>query len=213
MFEFKNVPQLSQIRHLTHSQGIELEAFCFDMDGTLFNTEALHLEVSWRAMSEVIPDKVTDKQAFNELIHGMSDDQVSESFNLDLESQESKDFFDKRKIYWDKAFEKGPQIFLPEIPLLLEEIKDAGYPMALVTSSSRQQCSELMQMTQFINFFDHIVTRDDVTHPKPSPEPYLLAFSHLKINAQNCLIFEDSHVGIQSAVSSGANVAKVIWYG
>ena len=85
--------------------------------------------------------------------------------------------------------------------------------MALVTSSSRQQCSELMQMTQFINFFDHIVTRDDVTHPKPSPEPYLLAFSHLKINAQNCLIFEDSHVGIQSAVSSGANVAKVIWYG
>ena len=212
MFEFKNVPQLSQIRHLTHSQGIELKAFCFDMDGTLFNTEALHLEVSWRAMSEVIPNKVTDKQAFNQLIHGMSDDQVSESFNLDLESQESKDFFDKRKAYWDQAFEKGPQIFLPEIPLLLEEIKDAGYPMALVTSSSRQQCSELMKMTQFIHFFDHIITRDDVINPKPSPEPYLLAFSKLEIAAENCLIFEDSQVGMNSALASKSHVARADWY-
>ena len=99
-----------------------------------------------------------------------------------------------------------------EIPLLLEEIKDAGYPMALVTSSSRQQCSELMKMTQFIHFFDHIITRDDVIHPKPSPEPYLLAFSKLEIAAENCLIFEDSQVGMSSALASKSHVARADWY-
>lgn len=212
MIEFKTVPQLQDIRHLIESKGLDIKAFCFDMDGTLFNTEHIHLDVSWRAMSEVIPDKVKDQGDFNELIHGMSDDQVSHSFDLNEDSDESKQFFLKRKQYWDLAFEDKPQIYLPEIHELLSEIKKAPYPMALVTSSSRQQCMELMKSTGFIQFFDFIVTRDDVISPKPSPEPYHQAINKLGFEAKNYLIFEDSEVGLASAKASGATPIKVSWY-
>ena len=212
MFEFKKVPQLSQIRHLANSKHIDLQGFCFDMDGTLFNTEGLHLEVSWKAMSEVLPEKTTDKAAFNKLIHGMSDDQVSQSFDLEDNSEKSHEFYRKRKAYWDDAFAKGPKIYHPEIPILLEEIKDSGIPMALVTSSSRLQCQQLLDLTSFAKFFDFVITRDDVVNPKPSTEPYNNALSQLSIKAENCMVFEDSAVGITSASNAGMHIGKVLWY-
>lgn len=60
-----------------------------------------------------------------------------------------------------------------------------------------------------LGYFSTIVSADDVEHPKPHPEPYLLAMKRLSVLPDECVIVEDSPVGVRSAVASGARVIQV----
>ena len=59
------------------------------------------------------------------------------------------------------------------------------------------------------DFFPLIVTRDDVQHAKPHPEPYLTALERLNLSAAECLALEDSPTGIRSAHDAGLTVLAV----
>ena len=58
-------------------------------------------------------------------------------------------------------------------------------------------------------FFSVIVTNENKIKPKPSPEPYIYAMKKLRLKKENCLIFEDSEVGLLSAKRSSAKTIKV----
>ena len=51
--------------------------------------------------------------------------------------------------------------------------------------------------------FDIVVTVEDVRHPKPAPDAYLLACERLNVSPNNVLVFEDSNLGIQAALAAG----------
>jgi beta-phosphoglucomutase-like phosphatase (HAD superfamily) len=57
--------------------------------------------------------------------------------------------------------------------------------------------------------FATIVTRDDVTHPKPHPEPYLTAARRLGLAPDVCLAVEDSHSGVRSAHAAGLQTVMI----
>ena len=48
--------------------------------------------------------------------------------------------------------------------------------------------------------------------PKPDPGPYLQAMAKLGLEAKDCIVFEDSHVGTEAATKAGANIVKALWY-
>ena len=60
-----------------------------------------------------------------------------------------------------------------------------------------------------LDLFDTIVTRDDVTHPKPHPEPYLLAAHRLAVAPARCIALEDSHSGVRAAHAAGMQTIMV----
>jgi HAD superfamily hydrolase (TIGR01509 family) len=94
----------------------------------------------------------------------------------------------------------------PGAERLLRELKAAGVPMALVTSSFRVLAEPFAQAAPY---FDVVVAGDDVTRPKPDPEPYLRAAELLGVDVTACVAVEDSRSGIASAVASGARVVAV----
>ena len=57
--------------------------------------------------------------------------------------------------------------------------------------------------------FQAVVTRDDVSQPKPHPEPYLLAARLLGVSPKDCLAIEDSHSGVQAAHDAGMQTVMV----
>ena len=57
--------------------------------------------------------------------------------------------------------------------------------------------------------FDTIVTRDDVVHPKPHPEPYLTAAARLQVAPGRCVALEDSHSGVRAAHAAGLQTIMV----
>lgn len=86
---------------------------------------------------------------------------------------------------------------------LLEALREASVPAALVTMSVRSMADDVIRAIPF-HAFDAIVTGDSVANPKPHPEPYLAAAAELGVDIADCVAFEDSPPGVASAVAAGA---------
>ncbi len=97
---------------------------------------------------------------------------------------------------------------------LVDILKNSGqeYKTALVTTASKQNTYELLQNFKLESLFDLILTREDVTKNKPDPEGYIRAMECFDAKPEECVIFEDSDVGIEAAQKTKATVFVVKGY-
>lgn len=91
---------------------------------------------------------------------------------------------------------------------MLEALREAGVPCALVTMSYRRFAVEAMSGAP-AGALRVMVTGDEVTRGKPDPEPYLRAAAELGVDITACVAVEDSPPGISSALASGARTLGV----
>ena len=91
---------------------------------------------------------------------------------------------------------------------LLQSLRERGVRTALVTMSVRSMAEQIVGAIPF-DAFDVIVSGDEVSEPKPHPEPYLRAAEILGIEPGHAVAIEDSLVGLASAVASGATTIGV----
>ena len=97
---------------------------------------------------------------------------------------------------------------------LLYVLKDMGYKLALATTTSKKQLNIYKDFNKNIkdkanidNIFEIVLTQDDVKEKKPSPEVHKKIMQLLNVNPCECLILEDSLVGVQAARNAGIEVA------
>jgi HAD superfamily hydrolase (TIGR01509 family) len=81
----------------------------------------------------------------------------------------------------------------------------------VVTTASSASVESLLRYHDIEAVFDVVVTGDDVTHRKPDPEAYLIALGRLGLAPDECVAFEDSDVGAQSAHAAGVDVIRVVF--
>nr|WP_045277059.1 HAD family phosphatase [Microbacterium terrae] len=93
--------------------------------------------------------------------------------------------------------------FRPGAQAMLRDLKAAGIKTALVTMSLRRMAMRVVELIDF-DAFDIVVAGDDVTRPKPFPDPYLQACATLGVDPAEVVAIEDSATGVRSAVASGA---------
>lgn len=86
---------------------------------------------------------------------------------------------------------------------LLEALREASVPTALVTMSIRSMADDIIEAIPF-TAFDVVITGDAVDHAKPHPQPYLLAAEQLGVEIGDCVAIEDSPAGLTSAHAAGA---------
>lgn len=91
---------------------------------------------------------------------------------------------------------------MPGAKDLLSEVQASGLPTALVTSTERR-------ITEYAldgigrDFFDTTLCGDEVSQPKPHPEPYLTAAERLAVAPAECVVLEDSPTGVAAAEAAG----------
>lgn len=90
----------------------------------------------------------------------------------------------------------------------LASLRRAGIPLALVTSSTRRWVAAVAEDV-CLGTFDVVVTADEVRRTKPDAEPYLRATRLLGVSPGDCLVFEDSLVGVEAAVAAGCRVVQI----
>lgn len=89
-------------------------------------------------------------------------------------------------------------------PEFLHRMANAGIPCALVTQAWEPVARQIVNASNGV--LRVLVSGGDVSHPKPHPEPYLLAAKRLGVDANRCVAMEDSPAGVASAEAAGANV-------
>lgn len=88
----------------------------------------------------------------------------------------------------------------------------SDYKIALVTTASKENTYEILNEFDIIDLFDLIITSEDVIHKKPDPECFIKAMKQFNATSEECIIFEDSDVGIQAATQTGSAVYIVKGY-
>src|ERR1700739_2126922 len=181
-------------------------AVIFDMDGLLFDTEALWQEALLSAAAEggrEIPDEV-----FNKSI-GVRRSQCRDLFL----SHFGEDFlFEDFHINWRRHFwliaANNPAL-KPGVPELLEFLDQFRLPRAIATSSSRTTVERHLASHSLMDRFDQIICRGDYENGKPAPDPFLKAAERLGVEPRLCLALEDSHIGVRSAAAAGMMAVMV----
>ena len=182
-------------------------AVIFDMDGLLVESEPLYMR-AWQQAASELGFRLTP--AFYQGLIGIPETACSsllvEEFGPNFSVSQ---FGDRWKQLWLKYVKDGELVPKPGACELLRSLRGAQVPVAVATSSARSDAELSLRKTNLGQFFSHIVTAEDVTAGKPSPEIYLLAASRLGVIPEHCLVLEDSPAGAVAGLSAGMSVIIV----
>lgn len=92
---------------------------------------------------------------------------------------------------------------------LMKFLKQKNIKIACYTNSIKKTAEMMLNKTGILDYFDLLISNQDVAEPKPNPEGYLKIIDFFNIKKEECLIVEDSPSGLNAANLSGANVLKV----
>jgi len=93
--------------------------------------------------------------------------------------------------------------------ILIELLRVKGFKVAVYTNSIRETAEAMLEYAGLLEKIDVLVTNQDVKHPKPNPEGYLLACLKLGVEPSQTFVVEDGEFGIQAAELAGCKVIKV----
>lgn len=174
----------------------------FDMDGTLVNNTAVHIQAF-----EIFCDRYGVKNWQQKLANsfGMGNDDIMRAI-MPEEVIRAKGFAalaeEKESIY--------REIYAPTIhPLdglieLINHLRTAGIRCAVGSSGYRPNVDFVLEKCHLAHYFDQVVSGDMVTRCKPDPEIYLTAAARLGLAPAECVVFEDAGAGIDAAARAGA---------
>lgn len=185
--------------------------FLFDLHGVLADSWQYHLR-SWQTIATELDIPWTG--ALSAKLPGMS---RSDSLGAILTSVGRQRDFNARQrqmitdhentLYKQYVAALTSANCLPGIPAFLQELTAAGYPLA-VASASTNAASEIDHLG-LRAYFPHIVDAQKLKASKPAPDVYLAAAKLVDRRPTDCVAFEDTVTGVQSAVAAGCRVVGI----
>lgn len=177
------------------------KAVIFDMDGVIFDTERVYLEI-WQSVFEKYGYKMTKELYVNVMGTGRKNviKTFLENFGDDLPIEKMYEEKDNQLFY----IIENQGIPLKEgVKELFSMLKEKNYKIALATSAKRERVEKQIKDKWLKESFDAIVCGDDVEKGKPSPDIFLKAAKKIDVEPENCFVVEDSPAGIKAAFSGG----------
>jgi HAD superfamily hydrolase (TIGR01509 family) len=180
-------------------------AILFDLDGVIIDSEPLHEEakrIVFTRHSIEVPESLydqykgkTDWDIVTHVVHEYADGKISVEEML-AEKQE--------------AF-RGLVAQMNLIPRADVFIRAAAqeYRLALTTSATPRNQRIAFDQFGLWDYFEAVVTAEDITRAKPDPEPYLITCKKLNLAPEACLVIEDSLNGVLSGSAAGCTVAAL----
>ncbi|NYF77897.1 HAD family hydrolase [Granulicella arctica] len=180
------------------------KAYLFDCDGTIVDSMPLHY-IAWkRVLSEWNCDFPEDLfyswggMPVAEIIATLNERQGLTMPVADVMKR-------KEGLYFEILSD------LKAVPEVLEHIEASHgqIPFAVVSGSTRDSVTASLTVLNLLDRFDTLVCAGDYQRSKPDPEPFLIAAARLGVAPEDCLVFEDTEMGIQSATAAGMASVKV----
>jgi beta-phosphoglucomutase family hydrolase len=179
-------------------------AYLFDCDGTIVDSMPLHYAAWKRSLAEWNCE--FEEQLFYswggmpvlEIIAALNQ---KNGLNMPVHEVATR----KESLFHEQLHR------IKAIPEVLEHIEaqHGRIPFAVVSGSRRSSVVGSLSALGLLDKFDTIVSAEDYTHAKPAPDAFLIAADRLAVAPQDCLVFEDTELGVQAAVSAGMAFVRV----
>ena len=181
-------------------------AVIFDLDGVLADSEPWWNEIDAKLLSE---HGVTYRGEYHREVLGVSYPLAIEFYKKAFSvSASAEEMMKRRGEIAMEFFANRVGLFL-NAKSVLEELHKINVRLALATSSVSTSARPFLDRHQITNFFDVIITGDEIERGKPEPDIYLRTAEKLGIAAATCLVVEDSLSGIAAAKAAHMRVAAI----
>jgi HAD superfamily hydrolase (TIGR01509 family) len=184
-----------------------IRALCFDVDGTLSDTDDLYVQHVMRFLPRFLfrdPARAARRLVMWAEAPGNGLLGLADRYGLDDEMAAILDWFYRRRKQGPKAF-----LLVPGVKEMLSRLKEY-YPLAIVSARPANGTMAFLNAFDLAPFFNVIVTGLSAPHTKPYPDPILLAAREMKVLPHQCLMIGDTTVDIRAGKTAGAQTIGVL---
>lgn len=181
---------------------MQLKGIIFDMDGVLIDTEPVHM----RAFDALLkPYRIHLTKSFFKQLIGISSKENFERlvtlFGLDVSPMELLEKKNQRyrQLLGDWLEKDGPKCANEGICDLVKALDEAGYDLAIASSSPFVEIEMILKGLQLEEFFTTRTHGLEVSQTKPNPEIFEMTVQRMQLHADQCIVIEDSFPGVTAA--------------
>ena len=176
------------------------------MDGTMVDNMMVHHQ-AWQRKLATLGMEMTLEQVMDE-IHGVNEEIVARLFGDRFSPEE------RARISWEKEHEYRT-IFKNDLQLIdgltefLDKLRASGIPMAIGTAAPPENVDFVLDNLNLRDYFQAVFNSKHVSRGKPDPEIFTKCAHALGVPAEDCLVFEDSVVGAETALNAGCSAVVI----
>ncbi len=185
----------------------QIKAICFDVDGTLSDTDDLYAQKVSRFFPKSLfrdPDHAARRFVMWVESPGNALLGLADRLGLDDEMVAVIDWIDRHRNRPTKNF-----LLVPGVDKMLKQLH-GRYPMSVVSARDEKGTMAFLEQYELVKYFDAIVTGLSAVHTKPYPDPVLLAAEKMNTLPENCLMIGDTTVDIRAGRAAGAQTVGVL---
>ena len=185
----------------------DIQLVIFDFDGTLGDTRSTIVATMQQTIAELHLSEKSDeecaatigltlKNCFRQLFPQLNDEEVERCMEV------------YRRIFEVNKLRYKPVLF-PHVKETLMWLQEHGIRMTVASSRTTFSLHDLLDGLGIANFFDYVLGAEDVTHPKPDPEPVLKTLEKMNVDAAWTLVVGDMEVDIMMGARAGCKTCGV----
>ena len=175
-----------------------VKALFFDLDGTISDTDAIHL-ANWIELLR--PHSVdVDMDLFKNTLSSLSVEEAIDELLPNISQKEKDQLLESEESGYRKRMNMTGAI--TGFDAFIEEARGRGIEIALVSNASKEDAHNSLEALKLMDAFDPMIFAEDIGVKKPDPAPYKAALDHLNISPEEALAFEDPPSGLEGAVEA-----------
>jgi HAD superfamily hydrolase (TIGR01509 family) len=176
------------------------KAFLFDLNGTMINDMEYHIK-AWHRILNDLGVKISMERMKTEC-YGKNEEILERICPGRFTPEQKAMMSMEKEMQYQKEFRPSLKL-IKGLDVLLEQSQKAGIKMAIGSAAIMFNIDFVIDGLGIRHYFDALVSADNVAKSKPDPETWLTCAKELSIATADCLVFEDSPKGVESALNAG----------
>lgn len=184
----------------------DIQAVLFDLDGTLLDTHDLLITTFRYTARTVLGRSIPDERLMAKVGQPLN----TQMWDFTDDPEVHEELCRVYREYNAEIHDDLIRLFSGTVPML-ERLKDAGYPLAVVTSKRHEVAMRGIARFDLGGYFDFLIGSDDWPEHKPHPGPVAHGCERLGLDARACLYVGDSPFDMQAGNGAGCATAAALW--
>lgn len=180
-----------------------MKGVIFDMDGTMVDNMMVHHRAWQKQLAALGREMSIDK--IKETIHGVNEEIVEKLFGNQYSAAQRQRISQEKEQAYREIF-KNQLRLVPGLQALFDQLQEARVPLAIGTAAPPENVDFVLDNLNIRHLFGSVLHSMNVTKGKPHPEVFLRSAENLGVPIEECLVFEDSVVGAETALNAGCPV-------